>query len=141
MSISSEIDRIKTSKQDIRNAIIAKGVDVPTGASLDTYDTYVNQIQSYNNYQFNFDSSTWEENLSTTSNFNKYKKTFDLPSGMTSDSKIISYVQVPYDSNNFLENEFDACYYWSEIEVTDSNIIFYSSENININFSIILYYK
>lgn len=141
MSINSEIERISTAKTNIKNAITSKGISVPEDTKIDSYYLFINQIQSYSNYQFNFDSSTWEENLSTTSNFNKYKKTFDLPSGMTSDSKIISYVQVPYDSNNFLENEFDACYYWSEIEVTDSNIIFYSSENISINFSIILYYK
>lgn len=141
MSINSEIERISTAKTNIKNSIISKGISVPEDTKIDSYYLFINQIQSYNNYQFNFDSSTWEENLSTTSNFNKYKKTFNLPSGMTSDSKIISYVQVPYDSNNFLENEFDACYYWSEIEVTESNIIFYSSENININFSIILYYE
>lgn len=141
MSISSEISRIETAKQDIKTAIMAKGITVPEEATIDTYSTYVNQIDGIKSYQFDFVASSWETNSSTTTLSNQYKKSFSVSSGMSSSSNIISYTQVPYDSNNFLENEFDACYYWSELEITDSNIIFYSSENISINFSIILYYK
>lgn len=141
MSISSEINRIKNSKQDIRNAIIAKGVNVPSNASLDTYDTYVNQIKNLRFYQFKFTASSWTSNSSTTNSLNKYKKSFSLPSGMSKSSNIVSYIQVPYNSTSFTNNELDACYYWSEIEITSSNVVFYSSSNININFSIIVYYE
>lgn len=141
MSISSEINRIKNSKRDIRNAIISKGVYVPKSASLDTYDTYVNQIKNLNHYQFKFTASSWTTNYSTTNSLNKYKKSFSLPSGMNTSSNIVSYIQVPYNSTSFTSNELDACYYWSEIEITSSNVIFYSSSNININFSIVVYYE
>lgn len=141
MSISSEITRIETAKEDIKTAIIAKGVSIPEAATIGTYATYVEQIKSLNFYQFNFDASSWDSNSSTTTFLNKYQKSFSLPSGMNSNSNIVSYVQVPYDSVSFSSNELDACYSWSEVEINDSNIIFYSSENININFSIIIYYE
>lgn len=44
MSIASEISRLQTAKADIKTAIEAKGVTVPSNAKLDTYDTYVAQI-------------------------------------------------------------------------------------------------
>ena len=44
MSIASEITRLQTAKADIKTAIEAKGVTVPSSAKLDDYDTYVSQI-------------------------------------------------------------------------------------------------
>ena len=44
MSIATEISRLQTAKADIKTAIEAKGVIVPSNATLDTYDTYVSQI-------------------------------------------------------------------------------------------------
>lgn len=44
MSIASEITRLQTAKGNIKTAIENKGVTVPSNATLDTYNTYVNQI-------------------------------------------------------------------------------------------------
>lgn len=44
MSIASEIQRLQTAKADIKTAIEAKGVTVPSSATIDTYDDYVSQI-------------------------------------------------------------------------------------------------
>lgn len=44
MSIASEIQRLQGAKDDIKIAIQAKGVTVPASAKLDTYDTYIAQI-------------------------------------------------------------------------------------------------
>lgn len=44
MSIASEITRIQQAKADIKTAIEAKGVTVPSSATIDTYDDYVTQI-------------------------------------------------------------------------------------------------
>ena len=44
MSIASEISRLQTAKADIKTAIEAKGVTVPSSATIDTYDDYVSQI-------------------------------------------------------------------------------------------------
>lgn len=46
MSIASEITRLQTAKADIKTAIEAKGVTVPSNAKIDTYDTYVSQIST-----------------------------------------------------------------------------------------------
>ena len=46
MSIASEITRLQTAKADIKSSIEAKGVTVPSNASIDTYDTYIDQIPS-----------------------------------------------------------------------------------------------
>lgn len=44
MSIASEIQRLQGAKDDIKTAIQAKGITVPASAKLDTYDTYIAQI-------------------------------------------------------------------------------------------------
>ena len=44
MSIATEITRLQTAKSDIKSAIEAKGVTVPSSATIDTYDDYVSQI-------------------------------------------------------------------------------------------------
>ena len=46
MSIASEITRLQGAKADIKSAIEAKGVTVPSNAKLDTYDTYIDEISS-----------------------------------------------------------------------------------------------
>lgn len=44
MSIASEITRLQGAKADIKTAIQAKGVSVPSSATLDAYDTYIAAI-------------------------------------------------------------------------------------------------
>lgn len=44
MSIQTEITRLQTAKADIKTAIELKGVNVPSSATIDTYDDYVSQI-------------------------------------------------------------------------------------------------
>lgn len=46
MSIASELTRIQTAKADIKTAIEAKGVTVPSSATIDTYDDYITSIPS-----------------------------------------------------------------------------------------------
>lgn len=45
MSIATEITRLTTAKSNIKTAIEAKGVSVPSNALISTYDTYIGQIQ------------------------------------------------------------------------------------------------
>lgn len=44
MSIATEIQRLQTAKSDLKTAIEAKGVTVPSSAKIDTYSSYVSQI-------------------------------------------------------------------------------------------------
>ena len=46
MSIATEITRLQGAKADLKTAIEAKGVTVPSSAKIDEYDTYVSQIPS-----------------------------------------------------------------------------------------------
>lgn len=46
MSVQSEINRIDSAKDDIREAIISKGVDVPESTKIDGMAAYVAQIQT-----------------------------------------------------------------------------------------------
>lgn len=46
MSIATEISRLQTAKADIKTAIEAKGVTVPSSAKIDDYATLVGQIQT-----------------------------------------------------------------------------------------------
>lgn len=47
MTIASEITRLQWAKADIKTAIESKWVTVPASAKLDTYDTYIDQIQQW----------------------------------------------------------------------------------------------
>lgn len=46
MSVATEISRLQTAKSDIKTAIEAKGVEVPSSAKIDTYDDYITAIPS-----------------------------------------------------------------------------------------------
>lgn len=57
-------NRIKTDKENIRQAIISKGIDVPTSLSLDSYDEKINEIKTgdmkvYSVYA-DITAGTWE---------------------------------------------------------------------------------
>lgn len=47
MTIASEITRLQWAKADIKTAIENKWVTVPASAKLDTYDTYIGQIETW----------------------------------------------------------------------------------------------
>lgn len=44
--ISTQVNRLKSSKQNIRTAIAGKGVSIPSSVTLDNYDAYINLIES-----------------------------------------------------------------------------------------------
>lgn len=46
MTIASEITRLQGAKADLKTSIEAKGVTVPSSATIDTYSGYVDQIQT-----------------------------------------------------------------------------------------------
>jgi hypothetical protein len=50
MSIATEISRLNTAKADIKTAIQNKGVVVPSDKKIDTYPTYIDQIQTFDPY-------------------------------------------------------------------------------------------
>ena len=58
MSIATEISRLQTAKADIKTAIEAKGVTVPSSAKIDVFDDYIAQIPTEGSYQSKIVSPT-----------------------------------------------------------------------------------
>lgn len=58
MSIATEISRLQTAKADIKTAIEAKGVTVPSSAKIDVFDDYIAQIPTGGSYQSKIVSPT-----------------------------------------------------------------------------------
>ena len=76
MSIATEITRIQQAKADIKTAIEAKGVTVPSSATIDTYDDYVSQISGGGGTSYETElMGIIERNISGS---------FTIPSGVTS---------------------------------------------------------
>lgn len=67
MSIATEITRIQQGKADIKAAIEAKGVTVPSNATIDTYDDYVSQISGGGSLPSNLADWTYDSNGNVTS--------------------------------------------------------------------------
>lgn len=72
MSIASEITRLQTAKTDIKTAIEAKGVTVPSSAKLDTYDDYIAQISGGGSNPLKFGVLRPDAELIKTVSYDKY---------------------------------------------------------------------
>ena len=72
MSIASEITRLQTAKTDIKTAIEAKGVTVPSSAKLDTYDDYIAQISGGGGSSLKFGVLRPDAELIKTFSYDKY---------------------------------------------------------------------
>lgn len=79
MSIATNIQRLMTAKSDIKTAIEGKGVTVPSSATLDTYSTYISNIDT---------SSGGGDGQSS-----KYGKFYDNYSGATSGVKVAALIE------------------------------------------------
>lgn len=113
MSIATELTRIQTAKADIKSAIEAKGVTVPSSALIDEYDTYIAQIS---------DGSSDLRDL-----LEKDITSVDIPAGTT---KIGSYafiectslasVSIPNSVTRIETDAFNSCSSLTTITIPDS---------------------
>lgn len=103
MSIATEITRLQTAKSDIKTAIEAKGVTVPSSATIDTYDDYVSQISGGGG---GGDASTIKGLI------DRSIKSIEIPSGTTSIGKYafsycpLSSITIPDSVTNIDEYSF-----------------------------------
>ena len=79
MSIATNIQRLMTAKSDIKTAIEGKGVVVPSSATLDTYSTYISNIDT---------SSGGGGSQSS-----KFGKLYDEYTGATSNTKVLALLE------------------------------------------------
>ena len=133
MSIATEISRIQSAKADIKTAIEAKGVTVPSSATIDTYSTYVSQISGGGG------GIPMPSNLSAAT-FNDYGllTSAAIKSGVTSigfrgfyNCKTLTSIEIP-DSVTSIDTEaFNGCSILSSITIPNSvtSISSYSFQN------------
>ena len=94
MNIATELTRIQQAKSDIKTAIEAKGVTVPSSATIDIYDDYVSQISGGGGEswitpipQSSYTATTFDPRAAIMS--------VDIPSGVTS---------IGYNAFSYYEN-------------------------------------
>ena len=117
-TIAENLSRIQSAKTDIKTAIEAKGVTVPSSATIDTYATYVSQISG--------------GGAATPSNLSDW--TYD------SFGKITSAV-IRNGVTSINSEAFYSCYYLSAVTIPDSvtsigNLAFYRCFSYNLDLSI-----
>lgn len=103
MSISSEIQRLENAKTAIANAIEAKGVTVPSSATLDEYATYVSQISQSEAfaYKFSIPQSNWS------AYYGQYRANKTGPV-LGDDYAVVAVVPEP---GSYATSDFDMCEY------------------------------
>ncbi len=87
MSIATEISRIQSAKTDIKDAIEAKGVTVPSSALIDTYDDYIAQIPSGGGDNFDIAVSYSNHTIPNNALSGKTFNSIVIGSGVTTISK------------------------------------------------------
>ena len=110
-TIAENLSRIQSAKADIKTAIEAKGVTVPSSATIDTYSTYVSQISGGGG------GITMPSNLSAAT-LNDYGllTSAAIKSGVTSigsyafsNCKSLSSIEIPDSVTSIGSNAFSYC--------------------------------
>ena len=115
MSIASEISRLQTAKTDIKTAIEAKGVTVPSSATIDTYDDYVAEISGGGS------SADTEALINLIERDITY---IDIPTGVTSIGVYAFYyctslsgITIPNSVTSIGDGAFDSCSSLSSVNI------------------------
>ena len=121
-TIAENLSRIQSAKADIKTAIEAKGVTVPSSATIDTYSTYVSQISGGGG------GIPMPSNLSAAT-LNDYGllTSASIKSGVTSIGNnlfrhctSLSSVTIPNSVTSIGNNAFDNCTSLSSVTIPNS---------------------
>ena len=133
MSIATEIQRLQTAKSDLKTAIEAKGVTVPSSATIDTYDDYVSQISGGG-------GETYEDELKGL--IDRSISAITIPSGVTSIGNYVfdscsnlSSVTIPNSVTSIGNSAFYECYNLTSVTIPNSvisiyNFVFYGCRSL-----------
>ena len=131
MSIATEIQRLQTAKSDLKTAIEAKGVTVPSSATIDTYDDYVSQISG---------GTTYETEVKGI--IDRSLTSIDIPSGVTSIGNYVfdscsnlSSVTIPNSVTSIGNSAFYECFNLTSVTIPNSvisiyNFVFYGCRSL-----------
>ena len=84
MSVASEITRLQGAKADIKTAIEAKGVTVPSNALLDSYDAYIAQISGGGTTGLEYETGTYTPTTDIARPTISFSKTHTNPPALVS---------------------------------------------------------
>ena len=118
-TIAENLSRIQSAKTDIKEAIEAKGVTVPSSATIDTYSDYVSQISGGG-------GTSYETELMGIID-RKISGSLTIPSGVTSigdyvfsDCSSLTSVNIPSGATSIGNSAFHSCSGLTSITIPDS---------------------
>ena len=139
-TIAENLSRIQSAKADIKTAIEAKGVTVPSSATIDTYSTYVSQISGGGGgipMPSNLSAATLNDYGLLTSAAIKSGVT-SISSYAFSNCKSLSSIEIPDSVTSIGNNAFSnctslsSCTIGSGITSIDNYVFYYCSKLTNV---------
>lgn len=119
-TIAENLERIQQAKADIKSAIEAKGVTVPSSATIDTYDDYVAQISGGAATPSNLSDWTYDSFGKITSAVIRSGVTsLDYANGFYSCTSLSS-VTIPNSVTSIGNGAFENCNSLSSVTIPDS---------------------
>ena len=127
-TIAENLSRIQSAKADIKTAIEAKGVTVPSSATIDTYDDYVSQISGGVGDNTLIKSIKIEDFTGATFNRSaSYITSVTIPDSVTSIGneafrycESLSSIEIPNSVTSIGNEAFRYCKSLSSIEIPNS---------------------
>jgi hypothetical protein len=124
MSIATELSRIQSAKTDIRTAIEAKGVTVPSSALIDTYDDYIAQIPTGGGGNYDVAVSYTSDTIPTSAFTSNLFSSAEISSGITSiggyafaGCRSLSSITIPDSVTSIEQAAFSGCTSLTEVYI------------------------
>ena len=109
MSIASELARLQQAKADIKAAIVAKGVEVPSSALIDTYDDYIAQIEGGGGCSVASANSITFDAMGRVSSVSYKEGVTEIPDYMFSNDTSLTSVTLPSTLTRIGNSAFNNC--------------------------------
>ena len=119
MSIASELARLQQAKADIKAAIEAKGVEVPSSALIDTYDDYIAQIEGGGGCSVASANSITFDDMGRISSVDYKEGVTEIPEYMFSNNTSLTSVTLPSTLTRIGNSAFNKCYGLTSIVIPE----------------------
>lgn len=129
-SIATELTRIQTAKADIKTAIEAKGVTVPSDALIDTYDTYIGQISGGGTKTYFVEGVEYDQTVTGSGIFSN-----QFNSNSNGLKTLIEKVIIPYGYTTIDSSCFQYCTNLTSVTIPNSVTRINNSAFYNVGFT------